>query len=150
MRAAAGDEFRDLLTLVRQSGLLAKQPAYYLGKIIINLALFVGAFLLIKCSGTRGSNSATPLSSPSSSRNSASSSTTPATRKFSASPRRNEALGLLHSNLLLGFSYSWWLHKHNTIIARRTTSPPILTWIFFPSHFPKARPPQNTASRASP
>jgi hypothetical protein len=27
MRPAAGEEFRDLLTLVRQSGLFAKQPA---------------------------------------------------------------------------------------------------------------------------
>jgi len=31
---------------------------------------------------------------------------------FSA-PAGNEVLGLIHSNLLLGFSYSWWLHKHH-------------------------------------
>ncbi len=28
-------------------------------------------------------------------------------------PALNEAIGLVHSNLILGFSYSWWLHKHN-------------------------------------
>ena len=47
MGAAAGDEFRDLLALVRQSGLLAKQPAYYFRKILLNVVMFVGAFVLI-------------------------------------------------------------------------------------------------------
>ena len=47
MRSTAGDEFRDLQTLVRQSGLLAKQPAYYGRKMLVNLILLVSAFLLI-------------------------------------------------------------------------------------------------------
>jgi fatty acid desaturase len=113
MRSAAGDEFRELLTLVRQSGLLAKQPAYYGRKMLLNLALLVGAFLLIKTFHN------------------------PWAEIFNAAflafvfaqlgfivhdaghqeifsgPAGNEALGLIHSNLLLGFSYSWWLHKHN-------------------------------------
>jgi fatty acid desaturase len=113
VRSKAGDEFRDLLTLVRQKGLFAKQPAYYGRKILLNLGLLVGAFLLIK--RFHG----------------------PWAELFNAGflafvfaqlgfvvhdaghqeicngPTGNEAIGLLHSNLLLGFSYSWWLRKHN-------------------------------------
>src|SRR5271155_938378 len=47
MGSTAGDEFRDLLTLVRQSGLMAKQPAYYVRKMLLNFAMFSGAFVLI-------------------------------------------------------------------------------------------------------
>ena len=47
MRSTAGDEFRDLQTLVRQSGLLAKQPAYYSRKMLLNFILLASAFLLI-------------------------------------------------------------------------------------------------------
>jgi fatty acid desaturase len=113
MRAAAGDEFRDLLTLVRQSGLLAKQPAYYGRKILLNVAMFVGAFLLI----ARFHNPWIELC------NAAFLAFVFAQLGFIvhdaghqeifAGPGGNEAIGLLHSNLLLGFSYSWWLDKHN-------------------------------------
>src|SRR4029077_20169301 len=47
MRLAAGDEFPELLTEVRQSGLMAKQPAYYVRKMVGNFLLLCIAFLLI-------------------------------------------------------------------------------------------------------
>ena len=113
MRAAAGDEFRELLTLVRQSGLLVKQPAYYSRKMLLNLAMLVGAFLLI----ARFHNPWAQLCEA-------------AFLAFVfaqlgfivhdaghqeifSGPTWNEEIGLIHSNLLLGFSYSWWLNKHN-------------------------------------
>lgn len=114
MRAAAGDEFRDLLTLVRQSGLLAKQPGYYLRKIIINLVLFVGAFLLIKwfqnpwlelCNAAILAFVFAQLGFIVHDAGH---------QEIFSKPSWNEALGLLHSNLLLGFSNSWWLRKHNS------------------------------------
>src|ERR1700723_1990855 len=113
MRSVAGDEFRDLLTIVRRSGLLAKQPAYYGRKILLNFVLLAAAFLLIKWFHN------------------------PWAELFNAAflafvfaqlgfivhdaghqeifsgPTGNEVLGLLHSNLLLGSRYSWWLDKHN-------------------------------------
>jgi fatty acid desaturase len=113
MRAAAGDEFRDLLVQVRQSGLLAKQPAYYCWKMLLNFVMLVGAFLLI----AKVHNPWAELF------NAAFLAFVFAQLGFIvhdaghqeifSGPGGNEALGLLHSNLLLGFSYSWWLHKHN-------------------------------------
>jgi len=113
MRSTAGDEFRDLQTLVRQSGLLAKQPAYYSRKVLLNLILLVGAFLLI----ARFHNPWAELC------NAAFLAFVFAQLGFIvhdaghqeifSGRAGNEALGLIHSNLLIGFSYSWWVHKHN-------------------------------------
>src|SRR5271154_929114 len=114
MQSAAGDEFRELLALVRKSGLLAKQPAYYGRKVFLNVVMFVGAFLLI----AKFHNPWMELC------NAAFLAFVFAQLGFIvhdaghqeifSGPAGNEALGLIHSNLLLGFSYSWWLHKHNS------------------------------------
>jgi fatty acid desaturase len=113
MRSVAGDEFRDLLDLVRQSGLLTKQPVYYRRKILLNLALLVSAFLLIN----RFRNPWAELC------NAAFLAFVFAQvgfivhdaghQEIFSGPNGNEVIGLIHSNLLLGFSYSWWLHKHH-------------------------------------
>ncbi len=34
-------------------------------------------------------------------------------RQTSRSPRANQAIGMIHVNLLLGMSFSWWIGKHN-------------------------------------
>jgi fatty acid desaturase len=114
MPSTAGDEFRDLHALVRQSGLLAKQPAYYVRKILLNLILLVGAFLLIK---TFHHNPWVELC------NAVFLAFVFAQLGFIVhdaghqeilnGPTGNEVIGLVHSNLITGFSYSWWLNKHN-------------------------------------
>src|SRR6202050_5343867 len=114
MGSTAGDEFRDLLALLRQSGLMAKQPAFYFRKILLNLIMFVGAFVLIAkfhnyfwvelCNAAFLAFVFAQLGFI----------VHDAVHQETFSgPTGNEILGLLHSNLLLGFSYSWWLDKHN-------------------------------------
>jgi len=113
MRAAAGDEFRELLTLVRQSGLLAKQPAYYGRKMLLNTVLLVSAFALIATFHNPWAELC----------NAAFLAFVFAQLGFivhdaghqeiASGPVANEVVGLIHANLLLGFSYSWWLHKHH-------------------------------------
>jgi fatty acid desaturase len=113
MRAVAGDEFRDLQTLVRESGLLAKQPVYYGLKMLLNLVLLVVAFWLIKrfqspwaelCNAGFLAFIFTQMGFIVHDSGH---------QEIFATPAKNEAICLIHSNLLLGFSYSWWLHKHN-------------------------------------
>jgi fatty acid desaturase len=114
MGSTAGDEFRDLLALVRQSGLMAKQPAYYVRKMLLNVAMFVGAFVLIAkfhnyfwiqlCNAAFLAFVFAQLGFIVHDAGH---------QEIFSGPTGNEVLGLLHSNLLLGFSYSWWLDKHN-------------------------------------
>jgi len=114
MRAAAGDEFRDLLNLVRKSGLMAKQPAYYFRKILLNFILLGVAFVLIKAFHNPWADLL----------NAAFLAFVFAQLGFIVHdaghqeiftrPAGNEVIGLIHSNLLLGFSYSWWVDKHNS------------------------------------
>src|ERR1700723_1825846 len=114
MRSAAGDEFRDLLNLVRKSGLMAKQPAYYFRKILLNFILLGVAFVLIKAFHNPWADLL----------NAAFLAFVFAQLGFIVHdaghqeiftrPAGNEVIGLIHSNLLLGFSYSWWVDKHNS------------------------------------
>ena len=113
MRAAAGDEFRDLQILVRKSGLLAKQPAYYAWKILLNLVLLVTAFLLVKSFHNpwiellNAAFLAFVFAQLGFIVHDA------GHQEIFSGPIGNEVLGLIHSNLLLGFSDSWWINKHN-------------------------------------
>ena len=92
---------------------MAKQPAYYGRKMLLNLVLLATAFLLIQ----RFHNPWAELC------NAAFLAFVFAQLGFIVHdaghqeiftrPAGNEVVGLIHSNLLLGFSYSWWLNKHN-------------------------------------
>jgi len=113
MQSTSSDEFRDLQTLVRQSGLLAKRPAYYGRKMLLNLVLLVIALLLIKRFHGPGLELCNAgflafvfaqfgfIVHDS------------GHQQILKAPTCNEAICLVHSNLLLGFSYSWWLNKHS-------------------------------------
>jgi fatty acid desaturase len=113
MTSAAGDEFRDLQALVRKSGLLAKQPAYYAWKMLLNMVLLVATFLLIKSFHNpwiellNAAFLAFVFAQLGFIVHDA------GHQEIFSKPAGNEVLGLIHSNLLLGFSYSWWLNKHN-------------------------------------
>ncbi|HEY2565182.1 MAG TPA: acyl-CoA desaturase [Acidimicrobiales bacterium] len=107
------EDFAELSRQVREGGLLARRRGYYtikiaatlggLGAMIAtvivvgdswwNLAVAVGlAFVMVQL-GFIGHDAGH--------------------RQISANRRDNDLIGLVHANLLTGFSFGWWLTKHN-------------------------------------
>lgn len=111
--AARGSDYAALCRQIRSAGLLERRPGYYAVKIVANLGLlalggvafvllgsswyqlFVAAFLGIVFTQIAfvGHDAGH--------------------RQIAGSRRVNDALGLLHGNLLVGLSYGWWVAKHN-------------------------------------
>ena len=109
-RPAAYDELRRLLIHGR---LLDKQPAYYACKILTNLCfLGIGVFLittfhagwldaLIACYLAFVSTQIGFIVHDA------------GHQQISRTRWKNNLICLMHANLLLGFSYSWWINTHN-------------------------------------
>ena len=108
-----GEDFAELARRVRDRGLLGRRRGYYAvkiaatlgalalvvaGSILVgdswwNLGVAVGlAFVLVQL-GFIGHDAGH--------------------RQICASRRDNDLIGLVHANLLTGFSFGWWLTKHN-------------------------------------
>jgi fatty acid desaturase len=112
-RAAGADPFQELLRRVKAAGLLDPQPGYYGAKISFNLLMLIAGWTLFfvvenswwciavaAClafcyaqTGFVGHDIGH--------------------RQVTRSRRWQDVLGLLHGNLLLGFSYGWWVGHHN-------------------------------------
>lgn len=106
-------DYAELKRLIRQQGLLEKRPAHYTRRILLNFALLAlcltilvtvdiiwiqlinAAFLAIVSTqiGLVGHDSGH--------------------RQIADAPWINELLSLVHGNLLIGMSASWWIDKHN-------------------------------------
>ncbi|MDQ2754007.1 MAG: acyl-CoA desaturase [Actinomycetota bacterium] len=111
--ATARSEYAALSQSVRQAGLLEHRPGYYVLKLTSNVALLgagIAAFVYLGDSwwqlvvaaylafvfaqiGFIGHDAGH--------------------RQVAKSRRVNDLIGLLCANLITGFSYSWWLNKHN-------------------------------------
>jgi fatty acid desaturase len=108
-----GSDYAGLARHVKQAGLMKRRPLYYTIKISINFLLLAGgwaAFALIGPSwwqmliavflavmftqtGFLGHDAGH--------------------QQIADSKRLNDLLGRLHGTLLVGFSYNWWISKHN-------------------------------------
>jgi fatty acid desaturase len=111
--AARGSDYAALCRQVRQAGMLNRRPAYYSVKIVATLGLFAlagVAFALLGDSWFQLFVAAflgivfTQLAFVGHDAGH---------RQIAGSRRVNDALGLLHGNLLVGLSYGWWVSKHN-------------------------------------
>jgi fatty acid desaturase len=108
------NQYAQLKRLIKQNGLLDRQPAYYAGKTIFTLGLLAVSLALLFVLGdawfqllnaaylafvfVQISLLAHDFGH----------------RQFSfASPRKNDWLTLVFGNLLLGISRQWWIEKHN-------------------------------------
>jgi fatty acid desaturase len=111
--AGRGSDYAALCRQVRQAGMLKRRPAYYSVKIAANLGLFAlggVAFVLLGNSWYQLFVAAflgvvfTQIAFVGHDAGH---------RQIAGSRRVNDALGLLHGNLLVGLSYGWWVTKHN-------------------------------------
>jgi fatty acid desaturase len=111
--AGRGSDYAALCRQIREAGMLKRRPAYYSVKIAANLGLFVlggVAFVLLGSSWYQLFVAAflgivfTQVAFVGHDAGH---------RQIAGSRRVNDALGLLHGNLLVGLSYGWWVTKHN-------------------------------------
>ncbi len=111
--ASNREDFAELSRLVRDIGLLTPRRGYYaikisvtiaaLGALIViglligntwwNLAVAVGLAFVLTQLGFIGHDAGH--------------------RQISSHRRSNDLIGLVHANLLAGFSFGWWMAKHN-------------------------------------
>src|SRR5260370_1935047 len=108
-----GDYYVQLKHLLKTTGILERQPAYYALKIAVTLVMIgLGAALVIQLRGTYfelldaaflafAFTQAAFIVHDS------------GHRQIARSAGNNDLIGILHSNLLLGASFSWWVWKHN-------------------------------------
>jgi fatty acid desaturase len=111
--AAPRDPYAELKSRVKRAGLLAKAPRFIAGKIALNALLaavgiavlfatdllwvqLLNAAFLAFVFGQFGFVAHDA-----------------GHRQAFATPRRNDVVGLIHTTLLIGMGYGWWLDKHN-------------------------------------
>lgn len=108
-----GNPFKELQRQVRAAGLLEDRPDYYRWKIPVNLVVLAAgwvAFFLVGASWWQLLVAAylgfcyvqTGLVGHDTGH-----------QQITRTRRGSELLGYLHGNLLLGFSYGWWVNHHN-------------------------------------
>ncbi len=107
------NEYAELKRLIKQQGLLDKQPAYYIGKILLTtgmLALSLTFLIVIDNPWLQLLNAAylafvfTQI---------AFIVHDAGHRQIFRSPRKNDIFSLFASNLAIGVSREWWVDKHN-------------------------------------
>ena len=117
-QAAPRGSYRELRTLIRQAGLLEKQPLFYAAHLSSMLALIAGAVVAIAMIGDSWWNLALapPLALISSQL--AFVGHDGGHRQIFRSIRKNDWLVIAMSGLLMGLSLSWWMESHNRHHAR--------------------------------
>jgi fatty acid desaturase len=112
-KVGRGSDYAELLRQVRAAGLLDRRLGYYRGLIAITVALYAVGWTVFALLGPSWWQLVTAallavvfvqlgfLGHDA------------GHRQVFRSGRRNDLLGLLCANLLIGLSYSWWIEKHN-------------------------------------
>jgi fatty acid desaturase len=105
--------YLELREQIEQAGLLEQQVSYYLCKILFTLSLLgVGLVILMTTSNLRVQLGNAALIAFVFTQLGFLTHDLGHQQVFSSS-RRNDILGLIFGNLILGMSYGWWKHKHN-------------------------------------
>jgi fatty acid desaturase len=105
--------FSELLTIVRREGLLKPRPVYYRVLISSNLIAFAVGWISFVVIGNSWFQVLTALFLAATFAQTAFIVHDAGHRHVSRSRRTNDFIGMLHSTILIGFAYGWWLQKHH-------------------------------------
>jgi fatty acid desaturase len=111
--AAARGDFADLTRLVRAAGLMGPRPRYYAVKIPLNLLFLAGAWAAVVWVGDSWWQLAVAGLLAFVYTQTGFVGHDIGHRQVTGNRRAMDVLGRLHGNLLMGFSYGWWVNHHN-------------------------------------
>jgi fatty acid desaturase len=110
---AGPDPFQELLRRVKAAGLLDPRPGYYTAKIAFNLAMLAAGWIAMALVGNSWWVVAVGVYMAFAYTQTGFVGHDIGHRQVTRSRRGQDLLGLLHGNLLMGFSYGWWVGHHN-------------------------------------
>ena len=110
---AGADPFQELLRRVKAAGLLNPRPGYYVAKIGFNLAMLAAGWVALAVLGNSWWVIAVGAYMAFAYTQTGFIGHDIGHRQVTRSRRGQDILGLLHGNLLMGFSYGWWVGHHN-------------------------------------
>src|SRR3954453_16612947 len=113
-RRAQPDPFQELLRRVKAAGLLDPRPGYYAAKISFNLMLLGAGWAALALVGNSWWAIAVGVYMAFAYTQTGFIGHDIGHRQVTRSRRGQDLLGLLHGNLLMGFSYGWWVGHHNS------------------------------------
>lgn len=108
-----GSNFADLTRQVRAAGLMGPRPRYYAIKIPLNLLLLAGAWAVVFWVGDSFWQLAVAGLLAFAYTQTGFVGHDIGHRQVTSDRRAQTILGRLHGNLLMGFSYGWWVGHHN-------------------------------------
>lgn len=110
---ATPDAFPELLRRVRAAGLMDPRPGYYTVKILFNLGLLGAGWVMFVAVGNSWWQLAVAAYMGFCYTQTGFVGHDIGHRQVTRTRRGQDVLGLLHGNLLMGFSYGWWVGHHN-------------------------------------
>jgi fatty acid desaturase len=107
------DPFQELLRRVKAAGLLDPRPGYYSVKVPLNLAMLGAGWTAVVLVGNSWWTILVAAYMAFAYTQTGFIGHDIGHRQVTRSRRGQDLLGLLHGNLLMGFSYGWWVGHHN-------------------------------------
>ncbi|MFV2103884.1 fatty acid desaturase family protein [Micromonospora sp. LOL_024] len=106
-------DYAELLSRVRQAGLLDRRPTYYGIRIAINAALVVAGWTIFVLLGDSWWQLVTAVFLAVMFTQTGFIGHDAGHRQIFRSRRANDLVGLLHGNLAIGLAFGWWVDKHH-------------------------------------
>ncbi len=107
-----GSEFAELSRSIREAGLLSRRHGYYLVKVVANLAVFAGAWVVFGYLGDSWWQLFTAAFLAIAYTQLSFIGHDAGHKQIFRGRRPNDAVGFVHAGLV-GLSYGWWISKHN-------------------------------------